>query len=99
MRGQEKLKVCLEDLNKFQPNLQFTSEENVAFLDLKLKLKQGKIERDLHVKSTDRHEYLHYTSSHQEHAKRSIVFSQSLRVGRICSQAKDFRKHTTEMRS
>ena len=99
MRGQEKLKVCLEDLNKFQPNLQFTSEENVAFLDLKVKLKQGKIETDLHVKSTDRHQYLHYTSSHPEHTKRSIVFSQSLRVGRICSQAKDFRKHTTEMRS
>ena len=99
MRGQEKLKVCLEDLNKFQPNLQFTSEENVAFLDLKVKLKQGKIETDLHVKSTDRHQYLHYTSSHPEHTKRSIVFSQSLRVGRICSQAEDFRKHTTEMRS
>ena len=39
--GQEKLKVFLEDLNKFQPNLKFTSdtrEENVAFLDLKVKL-------------------------------------------------------------
>ena len=68
--GQEKLKVFLEDLNKFHPNLKFTSvssEENVAFLDLKVKLKQGKIETDLHVKSTDRHQYLHYTSSHPEH--------------------------------
>ena len=42
--GQEKLKVFLEDLNKFDPDLRFTSdsnEENVAFLDLKVKLKQG----------------------------------------------------------
>ena len=57
--GQEKLKVFLEDLNKFHPNLKFTSdssEENVAFLDLKVKLKQGKIETDLPVKSTDRHQ-------------------------------------------
>ena len=57
--GQEKLKVFLKDLNKFHPNLKFTSdssEENVAFLDLKIKLKQGKIETDLHVKSTDRHQ-------------------------------------------
>ena len=53
----------------------------------------------MHVKSTDRHKYLHYTSSHPEHTKRSIVFSQSLRVSRICSQAENFRKHTTEMRS
>ena len=48
----KKLKVFLEDLNKFRPNLKFTSvssEENVAFLDLKVKLKQGKIETDLHV--------------------------------------------------
>ena len=48
----KKLKAFLEDLNKFHPNLKFTSvssEENVAFLDLKVKLKQGKIETDLHV--------------------------------------------------
>ena len=97
----KKLKVILEDLNKFQPNLKFTSnssEENVAFPDLKVKLKQSKIETDLHVKSMDIHQYLHYTSSHPshpEHTKGSVVFSQSLRVSRICSQAKDFRKHTT----
>ena len=95
-----KLKVFLEDPNKLNPKFtRDSSEENVAFLDLKVKLKQGKIETDLHVKSTDRHQYLHYTSSHPEHTKRSIVFSQSLRISRICSQAEDFRKHTTEMRS
>ena len=56
--GQEKLKVFLKDLDKFHPTLKFTnnsSEENVAFLDLKVRLKQGKIEMDLDVKSTDRH--------------------------------------------
>ena len=60
--SQEKLKVFLEDLNKFHPNLKFTSdssEENVAFLDLKVKLKQSKTETDLHVNSTNRHQYLH----------------------------------------
>ena len=44
--GQEKLKVFLKDLDKFHPTLKFTnnsSEENVAFLDLKVRLKQGKI--------------------------------------------------------
>ena len=98
--GQEKLKVFLEDLNKLHPNVKFTSdlsEENVAFLDLKLT--QGKIETDLHVKFMDRYQYLYYTSSHLEHTKWFIVFSQSLRVSRACSQAEDFRKDTTEMRS
>ena len=98
----KKLKVFLKGLNKFHPNLKFTndlSEENVAFLDLKVKLKQGKIKTDLHVNSTDRHQYLHYSSSHTVHTKRSIVFSQSLRIRKICSQAEDFRKYTMEMRS
>ena len=100
--GQEKMKVFLEDLNKFHPNLKFTCNsgvENNAFLDTKFKLKQGKIETDLNVKSTYRHQYLHYTTSHSKHTTRSIVFSQTWRVSRICSQAEDFRKHTTEMRS
>ena len=100
--GQEKLNIFLEDLNKFHRNLKFTcnsSAENNAFLDPKCKLKQGKIETDLHVKSTYRHQYLHYTTSYPKHTKRSIVFSQSWRVSRICSQAQDFKTHTTEMRS
>ena len=54
---------------------------------------------DLHVKSTDRHQFLHYTSSHPEHTKRSVVFGQYLRVCRICSTAQNFRKHVTEMKS
>ena len=48
----------LQGLNKFHPNVKFTSnssEENVACLDLKVKLKQDKTETDLHVKSTARH--------------------------------------------
>ena len=43
--GPEKLQVFLEDLNKFHPNLKFTSdssEENVAFLDLKVNLSKVK---------------------------------------------------------
>ena len=47
----------------------------------------------------DRHQYLHYSSSHPEHTKRSIVFSQTLRVSRICSREKDFRDHCLQMRS
>ena len=58
MHGQEKLKAFLEDLNRFHPNLKITSdssEENIAFVDLKFKLKQDKIGTDFHVKPTDRH--------------------------------------------
>ena len=72
MHGQEKLKVFLEDLNKLDLNLKFTSnsrEENVAFVDLKVIFKQGKVELDLRVKSMDRYQILHYTSSLTEYTK------------------------------
>ena len=54
---------------------------------------------DLYIKPTDRHQYLHYTSSHPEHTKKSVVYSQALRLSRICSEEKDFKKHIGEMKS
>ena len=79
MHSQEKLKIFLQDLNTFHPNLKFTSDSSegiVAFLHVKVKLKQSKIEMDLHVKSTGKHQCLHYTSSQPEYSTPSIVFSQ-----------------------
>ena len=51
------------------------------------------------VNSTDRHQYLHYTSSHPEHTKKSVIYGQALRLNRICSEEKDFEKHICEMKS
>ena len=63
--GEDKLKAFLENLNQFHPNLNFTHEpstESIPFLDLHVKLSQGKLETDVHIKPTDRHQYLHYSS-------------------------------------
>ena len=54
----------------------------IFFIYLKVKLLEGKIKTDLYIKETDRHQYLHYNSSHPNHTKRSIVFSQALRMKR-----------------
>ena len=72
--GEDKLKTFLENLNQFYPNIKFThesSKESIPFLDLSVKL-----ETDLQIKPTDRHQYLHYSSSHPGHTNRSIVYSQ-----------------------
>ena len=56
--GEHKLKTFLENLNQFHPNIKFTHEsstESIPFLDLRVKLSQGKLENDLHIKATDRH--------------------------------------------
>ena len=89
--GEQELERFLKDLNNFTPNLSFThkaSKNCIQFLDLKVKLIDGKLETDLSMKPTDRHRSLHYLSFHPEHTKCSIVYSQTLRVNRLCSLEK-----------
>ena len=100
--GEEKLKFFLDDLNKYHPNINFTHESNkecINFLDLKVSLLDNKLSTDLYIKPTDRHQYLHYSSSHPDHTKKSIVYSQTLRLNRICSVEADFVRHKKEMKS
>ena len=74
---------------KVHPNIKFTYETNknkkTAFLDISVKLFKNSIATDLHVQSADRHQYLHFSSSHKDHTKRSIIKSQALIVNRTCS--------------
>ena len=82
----------LNRLNSFHPNLRFTHErsrESLNFLDVIVKIQQGEFVTDLYYKSTDRHQYLHFDSCHASHTKTSIVYSQALRMKRICSRRSD----------
>ena len=88
--------IFLNNLNNYHPNIKFTHESNkehIPFLDLNVNLSGNKLSTDLYIKPTDRHQYLHYTSSHPEHTKKSVVYSQALRLSRICSEEKDCEKH------
>ena len=79
--GKEHPETFLQELNNFNRDFKFTyelNEKEIPFLDLTVKLNEGKISTDLYIKSTDRHQYLHFTSSHPNHTKRSIVCSQGL---------------------
>ena len=72
------LERYLKGLNIFTSNLSFNHEANknsIPFLDLKIKVIDGKLETNLNIKPTDRHQYLYYLSSHPENNKRSIVYS------------------------
>ena len=64
-----------------------------------MSLSNGYFSTDLHIKSTDRHQVLHYRSSHPDHTKRSIIYSQALSISRICSNKSDFLKHLQSMKS
>ena len=70
----------MANFNAFNPNNQFTyesSKKSIAFLNLDVALYNGRLESTVHIKPTDRHQYLHYSSSHPEHTIRSFVFSKN----------------------
>ena len=97
---EENLDKFLEDLNKFYPNLRFIYEqlrEKINFLDVVIKIKL-KITTNLFCKPTDDHQYLHYDSCDAEHIKRSIVFSQTLWLKRICSEKRDLDSSVENLR-
>ena len=91
-----------KDFNNYHPNIKFTHEfniESILFLDLKMSLSGGQLLTDLHIKSTGKHQYLHYTSVYSDHTKRFIVFSQALRVSRTWYNNTGFDRHLDNMKS
>ena len=75
------------------------NKESIPFLDLKVSLSGGYLTTDLDIKSTVKHQYLHYTSAHPDHTKSSIVLSQTLSVSRTCYIKTDFERHLDDMKS
>ena len=88
----KKLMIFLERLQPdFHPNLKFTqrSREEISFLDVTVRVNHGEFMTNLYCKSTDGHQYLHFESCHPSRTKSSIMFSQALRMRRICSKKSD----------
>ena len=100
--SEEKLEGFLNRLNDFHPNLKFTHEKSkssVNFLDVSVSIVDNKIETDLYCKPTDCHQFLHFNSAHPFHNKKSIVYSQGLRIKRLCSSPVAFEKQLESLRS
>ena len=85
--------------NGMKSNIRFeanVSSKSVNFLDVNVKIENGKISTDLYSKSTDAHAYLHHSSYHPWHVIRSLPKSQFIRIRRICSNINDYTKNATE---
>ena len=88
--GEDKLNGFITYLNNLHPTIKFTgsfSYNEIPFLDVNVMLLNGRLETDLYVKPTDKHQYLlkQWSSCHPSHTKQSIPFSMPLRLRRICS--------------
>ena len=70
------------NVNNFHPAPQFTweiSETSISFLDIIVSINGNRL-CSVSYKPTDSHNYLLYSSSHPNHTKRAIPFSQFLRL-------------------
>ena len=69
------------------------SKTSINFLDATVFLIEVVIETDSYVKETDSHQYLQSSSCHSFHCKKSITYSQALKLNRTCSETNSFDKH------
>ena len=88
--GMDSLEKFILHLNTVHPTLKFTSvisSTEIAFLDLTIYITDDKLCTRLYTKDTDRHMYLNFHSKHPLNLKRSIPYSQFLRLKRIHSES------------
>ena len=89
-------------VNGFHHALKFTwgiRETCVSFLDISVSINGNTLATSVSYKPTDSHSYLLFSSSHPNHTKQSIPYSQLLRLHRLCSDDKDFETKLFGMRT
>ena len=98
--GENEHKKWLDHLNSQHEKIKFTAEwskNQINFLDTTIKIDQsGKLIADLYKKPTDSNSYLNYNSAHPPNCKKSLPYSQLLRIKRICTKQTDFEKHAKD---
>ena len=95
IHGEVALSQFLDRLND-QFTIKFTweiSDRQVTFLDVEVYLEHGNLRTDVHIKPTNKQQYLHNSSCHPPHVKRSLPHSLAVRGHRICSNDRDLTKY------
>ena len=98
--GEEKLNEFVNLLNPYHETIKFAHEvspSKINFLDFTVLLHNNSIATDLHVKSTDNHQYLLSSSCRPNHINKSIPYSLALIIRRICSTDDNFKQRTNEL--
>ena len=97
-----KLNICFEKSKWILSLYKFfneSSKESIAFLEMKISWRNGKVCNTVYVTPTDGHQYLHYLSAHPYHSKKSVVFGQTLWISSLWCAEKDFENHKEEIKS
>ena len=100
--GVKELEIFHKFVNDMHPQIQTElrfSSEIIEFLDVSVSIKNGFVKTDLFTKDTDKHQYLHVTSSHPNSIKRAIPYGLGIRIKRICSDPEDYSVRRQEVKS
>ena len=103
IHGEKALKKFLKILNSYHPTIKSTanySREKISFSDVEIIKKGNQLVTDLYIKPTIfqyTNQYLHASSCHVFHSKKSILYSQALKLKRICSKNSFFDKRCNDL--
>ena len=95
-----KIEDVIKLLNNLDSHLNFkheTSGTEVNFLDIKIYIKNRRIETDIYYKTTDTKQYLQFSSCHPRHTKNAIPYSLARRVCTIVSDKSIREKRLDEL--
>ncbi|XP_044129318.1 uncharacterized protein LOC122922697 isoform X2 [Bufo gargarizans] len=90
----------IKQLNDNQLNITLTSnisELKVDFLDLQIKVNDGRLVTSLFRKHTATNNILHFSSFHPKHLKMGIPGGQFLRLRRNCTEMHDFKMASEDL--
>ena len=100
--SEELLKTFIDFANNFavqngyKSKIEFTSlysNKSVSFLDTVIRIENGHLVTDLYQKPSSSHDYLHRSSYHPQHLLSALPKSQFMRIRRICTHLKDYKRH------
>ena len=64
-----------------------------------MKKEKDEFMTDLYCKATDCQRYLYYDSCHSDHMKKSSIYSQGLRIKRLCADGPKLQKHLENLKN
>ena len=86
----------MDKTGKIQFNMEIAGDTGLECLDLKLKIKEGKIRVDIYAKSTSSFSYITPNTCYPKNNICNIPRGIALRLRRICGDDETFEKRSSE---
>ncbi|XP_062612861.1 uncharacterized protein LOC134274600 [Saccostrea cucullata] len=96
------LEAFVNMMNDLDPDIKFTmdkSSQSIPFLDILITKHEEHLSTDIYYKPTDTHQYLHFSSCHPSHTKRSIPYNLARRICTIVSDKEIRDKRLSELKT